>query len=107
MRTPASTIDWFSRRAALAASCAVLAVGLAGCWPFETHMYQNFKIMAEDENGKVLGSAVWQYGEKVSTLFSQWARIDGEAFPIEHPTAGRLYVIRSSNSGRGGGGISP
>ena len=102
------------RRMRLAASAAVLAlrvivtvavvgalaVGLAGCDLYQRRMTQNFRITVEDEFGLKLGSGVWRYEENVPQVhLSVYAGWDGEAFPIVHPTRGKMYVIKGGNSG--------
>ena len=100
-----------ARRAVVrAAGAAVLASALAGCWPFQRRMTQNFRITVEDEFGLKLGSGVWRYEENVPQVhLSVYAGWDGEAFPIVHPSRGKLYIIKSVNTGwrlMGGGGTS-
>ena len=99
-----------ARRAVVrAAGAAVLASALAGCWPFQRRMTQNFRITIEDEFGLKLGSGVWRYEENVPQQhLSVYAGWDGEAFPIVHPTRGKMYVVKGGNSGwrlMGGGDI--
>jgi hypothetical protein len=89
-----------TRREALFSTGAALTL-LGGCDP-TTLKTQNFRIMVEDEDGKLLGSGVWQLREKVPVVqYWEGSGKDGEAFPIRHPTHGKMYVTRGSNSGWG------
>lgn len=87
-----------------AAGVTVLASALAGCWPSQQQrMTQNFRITVEDESGRQLGTGVWRWVENAPQLRVRgYAGWDGEAFPILHPTHGKMYVIVDTNSGRGG-----
>jgi hypothetical protein len=80
----------------LGATAAVTTLG--GC--MTSLKTQNFRITVEDENGRVFGSGVYQWAEKVPAVqFRIYGGADGEAFQIQHPTHGMMYVCIRRLSG--------
>jgi hypothetical protein len=92
-----------TRRAALGVVAGALGTSLSAC-SMVTLKTQNIRFTVEDDQGHVLGSGVWQWQENVPmTALQELYRWDGEAFPIVHPTMGKMYVTKRGNSGWGGG----
>lgn len=61
---------------------------------------QNFRITVEDDRGRQLATAVWEmHGVKRHPTVSEG--FSGQAFVIEHPTLGKLYVLDAANKGDG------
>jgi hypothetical protein len=91
-----------TRRAVCAGGIGLLGAGLGGC-SFVSLKTQNFRLTVEDNTGKMLGSGVWQWQENIPwRAMYELVSKDGEAFPIVHPTLGKMYVTRRNDAGRGG-----
>jgi hypothetical protein len=59
---------------------------------------QNFRVTVEDDRGKQLATAVWRMHSSRTSIQGPSEGVDGEAFVIEHPRLGKLYVLGGMNS---------